>query len=146
MTVQVQIENNGLGAIANLQGDVTGEDFLQATDKIYASPEMHRLRYFIYQASDLDSESLDMAMLRRIAERDKAATEKTPGFQIAIIVQSDLIQTLAEVWQGFANNNSLRSQLFNSIEEARVWLHAATIQPRLGIHTTHQFSLEQFSI
>ena len=131
MTVQVHIENNGLGAIAILKYDVSAEDFFQETDRFYQSPDFLRMRYFIYQTSDLDSVKVDMTTLRRIAERDKAAAAKVPGFQISVVAQSEFLQALAHVWQDIASSDNLRTKLFESLAEARAWVETACVQDRM---------------
>lgn len=123
MPYSIQFEENGRGVLLEFAGDVTGDDFINATKEMYSSDSEANLRYQIIDLTNTQSMKVDDDDLRSIALLDQRAASINPGQVVALVGPSQIFYgsnrryaIYAEVWAGFESKD------FRDMESARSWI------------------------
>ncbi len=122
MGLVVTVERNGLGAVFDYSGVVSGEEAYRESKALYTP---HNLKYLKYQIVDLRQASrieISTEEIKKLAELDKEAARDAGGFFIASIVDHDLQESLSMFYRTYANDLFIIAKIFRSMEDAREWL------------------------
>lgn len=122
MAVEVNYIDGGVGVEIVATGIVTGEEAIQAFDRIYAPEVLVKQKYQLVDRMQCEKYFLSLGDLKAIAELDKAAAKINPNIVIAITSPSDLMQRAAKIWLSYMDKTPLVARAFNNRASAIEWI------------------------
>lgn len=122
MAVEVNYIDGGVGVEIVATGIVTGEEAIQAFDRIYAPEVLVKQKYQLVDRMQCEKYFLSLGDLKAIAELDKAAAKINPNIVIAITSPSDLMQRAAKIWLSYMDKTPFVARAFNNRASAIEWI------------------------
>jgi hypothetical protein len=118
----VHLENNGRGMLFIGEGVISGEELIRQTEKSYDSEALNRLQYQIIDLRDVHRMDITADQMRKLAELDCKAAERSSGTKIAIVASHDLTFGLSRIYSAYAQSPNLQARIFRTMNEARAWI------------------------
>lgn len=121
MPVSFSIDSENSIVYTKITGVLTSEELISGLEGLLDDPQFRPGLDGITDMSDseLDTFSIDA---REIAELLVRYREKIGPSRTAVVVSKDITLGLTRMFQYFAEETSIETRIFSSIEEAREWL------------------------
>lgn len=138
MSCVVTYEALGTGVLVTCSGHVSAEDIRKVNaDFVFSKENARKLRYKIWDFSNVTSKQISNNDMYAFAMQDKMAAQTNPNQVIAIVGPKHLFNgydqvfhIYEEVWSGF------KSKTFETLQEARKWIAFHFSEDRDGEKTT----------
>ena len=109
----------------SFSGVVTMEEQQQADGEMYNDPRFEKIRYFIWDGSEIESIAYNTNDADEPAAIDKASSIYRPFLKGALIANNQEVRAVVERY--ITTSTKLRTswnlRLFTSLDEARDWLN-----------------------
>ncbi len=122
MSVKLNYEHEGAGAVLIGSGTVTGDELCRCNDRMYAPDRIHELCYQLCDFREITNLEVWSDDVRSIAKQDNVAATQNPDITIAIVANRSVTYGMARMWQAYVNEASFNTHVFRTMEEARAWL------------------------
>jgi len=122
MPLSVEFEQDGLGVLVTPTGEMDTARFAQQNTGFYTSEILEKLRYQIVDLREVENVDIDLVSIQKLAETDKAVAQIIPGLKIAIVVNAGVMEGIAQIYQRYAKQDNLKTQVFHSLPAARAWV------------------------
>jgi hypothetical protein len=123
MPVDVQMLSDGLGWVASCRGTVTGDEFIQRTEKLLRSPDrLQKLRYAILDLTDASFFDFSASQEQCVADQAQQLAVLLPSFVHAVILTSDLPFGISRMWEALCQQPGWSTRTFRSRSEANTWV------------------------
>lgn len=119
------------GVIKRHFGHVTGQELLQAIRTTEADPRFDTLRYVINDFLECTGLSVSQSEFDDISAIDAGAAMSNPRIRIAVVATRPDVVAIA---RAYANDpiTAFDTRVFDTMDEARVWLSRTVTQAREG--------------
>lgn len=128
MPYQIEYRNDG-GVISDYSGELTEDEFLRCTQEKFADLDMLKTyRYSISDFSAVTRFSVGLEAIKENAMLSNHAIRVNQHGVMAVVVKSNLLYGLGNVWRVISGESNNRVRLFKSRAEAESW-----VTQRLGV-------------
>ena len=104
---------------------VTGAEIIAANEWLYTEPQNEEAAKFqLWDFSATTQIVVDIGMIEKMASQDKQAAQTISRIVAALVAPEDLIYGLSRMWQAFADDEAIQSQIFRDFHSAEVWLRS----------------------
>lgn len=103
-------------------GTLTGEELLQSNMDIYGDPRFDSLRYQIVDLLGVESFDVSAESMEEVTLMDVGASTTNPRLVVAVVATDTQGQRLEELYDTVAGGAAWEAEVFESLEEARVWI------------------------
>ena len=112
------------GAVIQYSDVVTDDDIRQANLDIFDDTRFDTLRYEICIYTDITALDRSSEFVRWVADFDLQASKRNPSVRVAVVGEQPLLKGITNMYRAeFELRGGTWGQgLFNTVEEARVWL------------------------
>lgn len=108
--------------VLHCEGEIHADDFMKANERLYSEGSGSASRFQIVDLIDVTMTDVSAEELRRIAGQDKQAVKTRGRVAIAVVASKDLAFGLSRVWQAYAENPQVVTQIFRDRPSAREWI------------------------
>lgn len=123
VALEYKFNNDGIGLLITGKGCVSGKDFLDVLDNIYAATDdVIKLKYTILDFSSLSEMDVSFKDIEQMVFRHKHAARISPDRIISLIVKNDCHYGVSRMWTALTNSLPWESWIFRSEREANLWL------------------------
>lgn len=102
-------------------GDVSGEEIITASKKIYGDRRFDSLRFKLVDFLDAESLQIDSNEVAEIACQHKVAAISNPNIKNAIVIK-DVANEMVNLFASFFQDSSWEVRIFDDRDEANSWL------------------------
>ena len=121
MPIKVQVEEDKY-TVFRAVGEIRDEDFLQANAWHYKKVEARIARYQIVDMLNVESMSLSLDGLERMARQDRQAAASLGTMAIACVATEEMELGYSRLWEQFAKTPGIKIEVFRKFEDAKDWL------------------------
>jgi quinol monooxygenase YgiN len=122
MPVELSYMDDGSGVHLFGTGNITAQDITDAAAELYSEDVLNRLQYAIVDFALVEKLQASADELREVARRDIEAAARTPGIALAFISSTKAVFGLIRMYEVFADDLHLRTEVFRTMPEAKAWL------------------------
>ena len=120
MPHSISWEENGSRTV--FRGHVTGEEIARSSVEIRGNPRFDSMRYQIVDFSNIEGIEITLDEVREIAALDAAAAATNPRMKVAIISDSETVDTGAAAYKADNAESPWETEIFRTLDEARRWV------------------------
>ena len=120
MPYEMHWENEGIRWA--FSGVVTDGDLLRCNLELYDDARFESIRYEIADFRAAESFTVTAKTLRRVARMDADQAVRNPSVKVAVIATAAVQKGLAQVYALSGGDTPWVTEVFDSEEDARVWL------------------------
>ena len=132
MSIRVSSTADGIGVVFTSYGVLTGQDLLEATERLRALIEANpACRYLLIDHSAIAEENVDTESLKAIAEQTEDNLRTIPEGLVAIAAPSDVLFGLSRLWAMRAEHPKLVTEVTRTKETAIAWLEQQLTERQL---------------
>lgn len=119
-------------------GIVDTNELKQADAELYNDARLDRVRYSIWDASDVEVFNVQLDDMALFASTDTAASTYMHPVHVAFIAQDENVMQSIRYYieQSLEFGNQWQMQLFDDIDDARQWLQLNLKEYQLGFKTS----------
>ena len=129
MPVKINIIEDGIGIEFILTGRITGNEIIEANNKIYTKECLRRLKYKLIDRSDCTDYNITPEELKFIANQDIHASQINSNVTVIIISKTELQYGMSRMWQVFSGETGFKSELFKDRESADIFINKSFLKP-----------------
>jgi hypothetical protein len=104
------------------KGILTSDDLLQSNISIYGDSRFDKLRYQLLDMLDVESFDVDTEAMEEVTVMDVGASQTNPRLIVAVVATHVQAKRLVELYENTTGSAPWETDLFESVEEARVWI------------------------
>ena len=112
------------GVYWKYSGILTGDDILQSNIGIYGDSRFDNLRYQLVDMLDVESFDVDTEAMEEVTAMDAGASQTNPRLVVALVATQVQAKRLVELYETTTGGAPWETAIFESVEEARVWITA----------------------
>lgn len=106
-------------------GAITGPEILAANRWLYTEfPDSDLARFQLWDFSEATIIQVNIDRIPAMAGQDKQAVQSLSQLVIACVAPDDLIYGLSRMWQAFADDEAIDTQVFRDLRSAEAWMLA----------------------
>lgn len=110
--------------VLRCEGEVCADDFKGMEEDIYSKIDDDAYRYQIVDLAGVTKVDMSVDELRKFAEGDKAAVERSGPVVAAFVAPSDLTYGLSRMFETLLGGSGAVTSVFRDFEAAREWVLA----------------------
>ena len=122
MAYMTEWENKGV--CWKYHGIVTGTELLRSNLDIYGDERFDEMRYQIIDLTEIEGLKVSEEDMKRIAAYDEAAAITNPYVKVAVVATDRAAQELSSFYDNESAESPWKTMLFNTVDEARLWIAA----------------------
>jgi hypothetical protein len=122
MPVQIKFIEDGLGVEFISSGIVTGNEIIQANEKIYTHEILPRLKYKIVDRTHCAEYNVTTTDIQIIAGQDRKAAKINPNIIIALVSTTPLQYGMSRMWETYVDETGFQMGIFKDRGSANTWL------------------------
>lgn len=130
--------DDGIGAVFVCQGNVTGQEIIQANRGILSyTDKLKKSRYCIIDYSETTQYQVSASEIEIIADQDKEIAKYVGDYIVAIVANKNLQFGFSRMWQSICEADGLKWQtmVFKKRHEAEKWVKEKA-KEKFGIRLT----------
>ena len=104
------------------KGILTGEDLLQSNMSIYGDSRFDKMHYQLIDILDVESFEVDTEAMEEVTAMDLGASQTNPNLIVAVVSTHIQAKRLVELYETTTGGAPWETEMFESVEEARVWI------------------------
>ncbi len=104
------------------KGILTGEDLLQSNTSIYGDSRFDKVHYQLIDMLDVESFEVDTEAMEEVTAMDLGASQTNPNLIVAVVSTHIQAKRLVELYETTTGGAPWETEMFESVEEARVWI------------------------
>lgn len=140
MSVTLVNLDEGAGVVFVCEGDVAGQEIIQANRQILLHKEkLKRSRYCIIDYSKTTHYQVSSSEIEIIAEQDKEIATHIEAYLVAVVANRGVEFGFSRMWQSIIEANGLKweTMVFKERSEAENWIKGKA-KKKYGIHLAFQ--------
>ena len=110
-------------------GILTSEDLLRSNLELYEDERFDTIEYELADFTGIESYAATAETIRRVARMDRDQSVRNPELKVALIATKDVHRGLAQVYALSGGDTPWSIGVFETEEEARVWLAGRQEEP-----------------
>lgn len=123
MPYRIEYREDDGGVITEYSGELTEEEFIQCTqEKFDELDKLTEHRYSISDFTKVTKFSVGMEVIKANAMLSNHALRVHSGGAMEVVVNSNLLMGLGNIWRVFTGGVDTRLKLFRSREKAEIWV------------------------
>lgn len=122
MPVQINIIQGGIGIEFISSGVVTGQEIIEANNKIYTRENLLSLKYKIIDRSNCTDYQVTAEEIKSIAAQDIEASKINNNIVILLISPTALQYGMTRMWQMHVEATGFRSEIFKNRDSANEYI------------------------
>lgn len=124
MTIEVRFLDDGKGAIYEASGVLRGDELIAANERVLSRALAgESLLYSFFDCNSITGVAISDAQLRRLADRDVAASRRMRNpVIVAIYAKDDIPFALSRMWMVYAEAAGWKTDVFRQKSKAVAWL------------------------
>ncbi len=104
------------------KGVVTATDFSRVNEEVYSEASLEHLQYLLIDYTATEHLEVSLDEIREFAAVDVVAASQGRSLVIAVAGSDDLTFGISRMWQAFASDSNIRSNIFRSVPDAERWI------------------------
>ncbi len=127
--MSIKIEYLGKsGILMTGEGEVTGQELIDANEKLYASDE--QTAAYEFQLADFTKVtqfSVSQLQIKTLVRQDRDASKINSHLKMAIVGDDALVFGFSRMWQTYLPDESLETEVFRTMDLALEWLQISDL-------------------
>jgi hypothetical protein len=127
MPIDLEFVFDGIGVIYHCDGNLRAQHFIDANDRLLASPDrLSKLKFAIIDLTTMVPVYIAPSDMEHIVQQDRQMTPSLPfGLIVALASPQDVGFGLARMWEAFAEGIEWETMTFRSRDEADAWIRTS---------------------
>lgn len=120
--MQFEMIDEGEGLVFRISGEVSATGMMEATVAGWQHPAWDRIRYQIWDFTDITGVNMDFSNALAFADIEHTAKRNDVPVRIASIAPDEKMHRICERFSAHARSDSISAKTFDNEIDARAWL------------------------
>ena len=123
MPVEIIFLDNGAGIEFKASGTVTGEEIIEANNKVTTYEVLSRLKYKIADRTACTEYLVNVEEIKTIAHQEIQASKINKNITIVLVSRTDLQFGMTRMWQALSSETGFKSEIFKDRQSADKYIN-----------------------